>query len=129
MRTALLASALLLATGCGALSPAPAAPGEPGLELRAAPDVRVLALDVQPQPGGWLLAAHFELPHPVLPSERTALIEGLDAAGTVLFAQAVELRLRTLPARFGEPRPATLRADLPAHAGLQSLRLTLAPAP
>jgi hypothetical protein len=129
LRTALLASALLLAAGCGALRPAPAVPGQPGLELRATPDVRVLALDVRPQPGGWLLAGHFELPHPVLPSERTALVEGLDAAGSVLFAQAVELHLRTLPARFGEPRPATLRAELPGHVGLQSLRLTLAPAP
>jgi len=121
-----LLCALLLAAGCGALPYERAgAPGQPSVELRAAPDVRVLALDVRAAPDGWTLAGQVALPQPVLAAEQTALIEGLDAGGTALFAQTVEVRLHAVPPRYARPQPASLRAALPAPAGLTQLRLTL----
>ena len=124
MRSLPIVLLLLLAAGCGTLRPA--APGQPGVQLRAAPNVRVVALDVLPHEQGWTLAGHLELPQPVLEAERNALVEGLDDQGAVLFAQPVVLHLRPMPPRFGEPRPASFRATLPAHPGLLQLRLTLA---
>ena len=127
MLRALSALMLALAVGCGALPAAPSDPGELRLRLHAAPDVRVLALDVLPAADGWTLVARLALPQPVLAAERTALLEGLDADGTALFAQPVDLRLRPVPPRYAGPRPASLRAALPSAAGLARLRLTLAP--
>jgi len=122
--------ALLLAAGCGALPYERAgAPGRPSIELRAAPDVRVLALDVLPAQDGWTLAGQLALPQPVLAAEQTALLEGLDAGGAALFTQTVAVRLHPVPARYGGPQPASLRATLPAHPGVAQLRLTLPSGP
>ena len=120
-----LALALLLAAGCGALPTRTPQPGQPDVLLHAAPDVRVLALEVQPEQGGWALAGNFALPQPVLAAHRIAVVEGLDAAGAVLFTHTVDLHMRPAPPRYREPRPAALRATLPAHAGLAQLRVTL----
>jgi|GEM_PF-4290427 len=116
--------ALMLALGCSA---APRAeqhePGAPTLALVAAPDVRVIALELQPQAGGLHLAGQLMLPRPLLARERSVRIEGLDAAGETLFERAVELDVRPASAFRGGPRAAGLRAGLPAPAGLQAVRV------
>ena len=120
-----LVLALLLAAGCAGLPARTPQPGQPDLLLRAAPDVRVLALDVLPHPDGWTVAGDFALPQPVLTAWRVARIEGLDAAGAVVFTRSVDLHLRPAPPRYREPRPAALRATLPTHPDLARLRVTL----
>jgi hypothetical protein len=118
--------ALLLALGCSAAPRAEqAGAGEPALALAAAPDVRVIAMELQPQAGALHLAGQFALPRPLLPSGHAVRIEGLDARGEALFAHTVELDVRPGSAFRGGPRTATLRAEVPAPAGLARVRVIL----
>lgn len=118
------AALLLLITACAA--PNRQAAGPP-LVLEAPPSVRVLALELEPTAGGLQLAGRLRIPGS-LPASRGAVVQGLDAAGAVLFEQALELDVQPRVAARPSRRWAVLSAELPRPEALASVRLSL-PAP
>jgi hypothetical protein len=118
--------ALLALPACSAAPRAPRTDeGEPALALAAAPDVRVLALELEPGADAWRLAGLLALPRPLLAGEDTARVQGLDEQGRELFAQAIELDVRPASSFRGGPRTAAVSAQLPAPAGLSQVRLLI----
>jgi hypothetical protein len=112
---------LLLLAACA--GPARHETGLP-LILEAAPTVRVLALSLEPDAAGLRLAGQLQLPGSV-PSGCEALVQGLDASGTVLFEQAVELQLEPRTAARSSRRRASVAAGLPRPGALASVRLSI----
>ncbi len=101
----------------------PADGTRPGLQADVQPDVRVVALQVQSDSGGWRVAGQLVLPQPLRPGITSARVEGLDAEGRVLVATEVLLDVAPAGPRV-RPR-AALHAVLPAAEGLKDLRLSV----
>ncbi len=113
---------LLLFPAC-VVAPRAAGVAVPGLLADVRPDVRVVALAVQPAADGWQVAGQLVLPYPVRPGETLARLEGLDAQGRTLVA--TDLRLDVAPSRPRARSRAALLAVLPAVEGLHDLRLSV----
>lgn len=119
-----LALPLLVSLSACAVLPVAEGASRPGLVAEMRPDVRVVALQVRPDPEGWRVAGQVVLPgHPLRPGLASARLEGLDAQGRVL--AATEVRLDLAPAGPRSRPRAALTAILPAAEGLHELRLSL----
>jgi len=116
---------LLLLAACSA----PSRPADvPALLVHVRPDVRVLALELAPAADGLRLGGQLRLPAGTLPAAHTALAEGLDASGAVLFRQAIPVRIQPAASSRAGRASAVLSEQLPRPPGLASVRVSL-PAP
>ena len=121
----LAACLVLVALGCSGLPRAAGGAPGPQLVLSVRPDVRIVALDLVPGPDGLALQGRIVASQSLLAGGAPVRVQGLDAAGAVLFERSAVVRAGSAPGRWSGPLPAGLRADLPASPGLRVVKVTL----
>ena len=116
----LSSTVLALALHLGSAAPAPAAPA---IQIERASYVRAAHATLVHADGKEFLAVDWRGAFPPVEARRTLVVEGLDAAGNVLFTRNALACTGMNDARFHRSFDARARVELPSTAGAATLRV------